>query len=130
MVRCVRLWTGEDRNSHFEEGVIDLAPGVRGDRHRTRGRCGSIAGGATRRIAGRLDRGVRRHRRPAKCFAGELTPQAWLPKLKEMIPSYDISLIDDAAFTRRIRSETARALKLEDVNAARASAQGRSAGVR
>jgi quercetin dioxygenase-like cupin family protein len=31
MVRCVRLWTGEDRNSHFEEGVIDLAPGVRGD---------------------------------------------------------------------------------------------------
>jgi malate dehydrogenase (quinone) len=23
-----------------------------------------------------------------KCFAGELTPQAWLPKLKEMIPSY------------------------------------------
>lgn len=67
-----------------------------------------------------------------KCFAGELTPQAWLPKLKEMIPSYGISLIDDAAFTRRIRSETARALKLEDVNAARASApaQGRSVGVR
>jgi quercetin dioxygenase-like cupin family protein len=31
MIRCVRLWTGEDRNSHFEEGVIDLAPGVRGD---------------------------------------------------------------------------------------------------
>jgi malate dehydrogenase (quinone) len=67
-----------------------------------------------------------------KCFAGELTPQAWLPKLKEMIPSYGISLIDDAAFTRRIRSETARALKLEDVNAARASApaEGRSVGVR
>jgi hypothetical protein len=31
MIRCVRLWTGEDRNSHFEEGVIDLAPGMRGD---------------------------------------------------------------------------------------------------
>ena len=31
MIRCVRLWTGEDRNSHFEEGVIDLAPGTRGD---------------------------------------------------------------------------------------------------
>jgi hypothetical protein len=49
-----------------------------------------------------------------------------------MIPSYGISLIDDAAFTRRIRSETARALKLEDVNAARASAPAecRSVGVR
>ena len=24
MIRCVRLWTGDDRNSHFEEGIIDL----------------------------------------------------------------------------------------------------------
>jgi quercetin dioxygenase-like cupin family protein len=31
MIRCVRLWTGNDRNSHFEEGVIDLEPGQRGD---------------------------------------------------------------------------------------------------
>jgi quercetin dioxygenase-like cupin family protein len=31
MIRCVRLWTGADRNSHFEEGVIDLEPGQRGD---------------------------------------------------------------------------------------------------
>jgi hypothetical protein len=31
MIRCVRLWTGEDHNSHFEEGVIYLTPGVRGD---------------------------------------------------------------------------------------------------
>ncbi|WP_407178800.1 hypothetical protein [Bradyrhizobium sp. STM 3562] len=31
MIRCVRLWTGPDRNSYFEEGTIDLAPGVRGD---------------------------------------------------------------------------------------------------
>jgi quercetin dioxygenase-like cupin family protein len=31
MIRCVRLWTGDDRNSHFEEGTIDLAPGQRGD---------------------------------------------------------------------------------------------------
>jgi hypothetical protein len=23
MIRCVRIWTGEDRNSYFEEGVID-----------------------------------------------------------------------------------------------------------
>ncbi|WP_454915584.1 cupin domain-containing protein [Xanthobacter sediminis] len=31
MIRCVRLWTGPDDNSHFEEGVITLADGVRGD---------------------------------------------------------------------------------------------------
>jgi quercetin dioxygenase-like cupin family protein len=31
MIRCVRLWTAQDGNSHFEEGVIDLAPGARGD---------------------------------------------------------------------------------------------------
>jgi malate dehydrogenase (quinone) len=65
-----------------------------------------------------------------KCFAGELTPQAWLPKLKEMIPSYGISLIDDADFTRKIRTETARALKIEDVNAAPTQARGRTATVR
>jgi hypothetical protein len=31
MIRCVRIWTGDDRNSHFEDGVIDLEPGPRGD---------------------------------------------------------------------------------------------------
>jgi quercetin dioxygenase-like cupin family protein len=31
VIRCVRLWTGEDGNSRFEEGLIDLAPGARGD---------------------------------------------------------------------------------------------------
>ena len=31
MIRCVRLWTGEDRNSHVEEGTIELAAGARGD---------------------------------------------------------------------------------------------------
>src|SRR5271156_6649985 len=31
MIRCVRIWTGDDENSHFEEGVIDLEPGARGD---------------------------------------------------------------------------------------------------
>jgi len=31
MIRCVRLWTGEDQNSHFEEGVLDLEPGRNGD---------------------------------------------------------------------------------------------------
>ena len=31
MIRCVRLWTGEDNNSHVEEGYIDLETGARGD---------------------------------------------------------------------------------------------------
>jgi quercetin dioxygenase-like cupin family protein len=31
MIRCVRMWTGEDGNSLFEEGYIDLAESVRGD---------------------------------------------------------------------------------------------------
>jgi quercetin dioxygenase-like cupin family protein len=31
MIRCVHLWTGSDQASHFEEGVIELEPGQRGD---------------------------------------------------------------------------------------------------
>ena len=31
MIRCVRIWTGEDENSHFEEGYIELEPGAHGD---------------------------------------------------------------------------------------------------
>ena len=31
MIRCVRIWTGNDGNSVFEEGTIDLAQGERGD---------------------------------------------------------------------------------------------------
>jgi hypothetical protein len=30
MIRCVRLWTGDDQNSHFEEGRIDLGGKLRG----------------------------------------------------------------------------------------------------
>ncbi|WP_375787020.1 hypothetical protein ACE10Z_05435 [Bradyrhizobium sp. Pha-3] len=31
MIRCVELWTGTDRKSHFREGFIDLEVGLRGD---------------------------------------------------------------------------------------------------
>lgn len=31
MIRCVRIWTGPDGNSLFEEGTIDLSQGERGD---------------------------------------------------------------------------------------------------
>ncbi len=31
MIRCVRMWTGDDGNSLFEEGSIDMVEGMRGD---------------------------------------------------------------------------------------------------
>jgi hypothetical protein len=31
MIRCVRLWSGKDGQSHFEEGRVALAPGSHGD---------------------------------------------------------------------------------------------------
>jgi quercetin dioxygenase-like cupin family protein len=31
MIRCVRMWTGEDGDSLFEAGWIDLSSGTRGD---------------------------------------------------------------------------------------------------
>jgi hypothetical protein len=31
MIQCIRLWTGEDQQSHFEEGRIELAPGQHDD---------------------------------------------------------------------------------------------------
>jgi hypothetical protein len=31
MIRCVRIWTGDDGNSLFEEGTIDFFGGERGD---------------------------------------------------------------------------------------------------
>ena len=31
MIQCIRLWTGDDGQSHFENGVIALHEGVRAD---------------------------------------------------------------------------------------------------
>lgn len=31
MIRCVRIWAGDDGESRFEEGMINLAEGARGD---------------------------------------------------------------------------------------------------
>jgi quercetin dioxygenase-like cupin family protein len=31
MIRCIRLWSGADGKSYFEEGAIDLESGPRGD---------------------------------------------------------------------------------------------------
>jgi malate dehydrogenase (quinone) len=51
-----------------------------------------------------------------KCFAGELSPSAWLPKLKEIISSYGVSLIEDANLLQSVRAETAQVLKVENIN--------------
>ena len=50
-----------------------------------------------------------------KCFKDELTANRWLPKLKEIIPSYGESLIKDAALTRQVRADTAAVLHLDNV---------------
>jgi malate dehydrogenase (quinone) len=50
-----------------------------------------------------------------KCFKDELTANRRLPKLKEIIPSYGESLIEDAALTRQVRADTAAVLHLDNV---------------
>jgi malate dehydrogenase (quinone) len=56
-----------------------------------------------------------------KCFPNELTPNGWLPKLKEIIPSYGISLVDDVDLLRRIRADTAAVLKVENIDSSSSS---------
>jgi malate dehydrogenase (quinone) len=50
-----------------------------------------------------------------KCFPQELATNAWLSKVREIIPSYGVSLIEDAAFTRRVRAETAKVLEITNI---------------
>jgi malate dehydrogenase (quinone) len=50
-----------------------------------------------------------------KCFASELTESGWLPKLKEIIPTYGIDLARDADACRKIRADTAAILKVENI---------------
>jgi malate dehydrogenase (quinone) len=50
-----------------------------------------------------------------KCFAGKLTPEAWLPKLRQIIPTFGVDLRIGAAACRATRAETARALGLQTV---------------
>jgi malate dehydrogenase (quinone) len=51
-----------------------------------------------------------------KYFPDQLTASAWLPKLKEIIPSYGVSLIEDAELLRRVRADTAQLLKVENID--------------
>jgi malate dehydrogenase (quinone) len=50
-----------------------------------------------------------------KCFPDRLTDSAWLPKLKEIIPTFGINLIKDARACDRIRAETAPVLKINNL---------------
>jgi malate dehydrogenase (quinone) len=56
-----------------------------------------------------------------KCFPNELTADGWLPKLKEIIPSYGVSLIDDTDLLRRVRADTAAVLKVENIDSSSAA---------
>ena len=50
----------------------------------------------------------------SKCFAERLTDDAWLPRLKKMVPTYGMDLRIDAAACRRTRADTASVLGLEN----------------
>jgi malate dehydrogenase (quinone) len=50
-----------------------------------------------------------------KCFPEQLTESAWLPKLKAIIPTFGVNLIEDPEACARIRAETAPVLKIENV---------------
>ncbi len=50
-----------------------------------------------------------------KCFAGELTESGWLPRLKQIIPSYGIDLSRDADACRKVRAETAETLCVDNI---------------
>ena len=50
-----------------------------------------------------------------RCFGDKLTSEAWLPKLKEMIPSYGQSLSENPAVGLRLRAETAAVLNITDI---------------
>ena len=50
-----------------------------------------------------------------KCFGDRFTADGWLPKLREVIPTYGIDLKADAEACRRTRADTAPVLKIENV---------------
>jgi len=50
-----------------------------------------------------------------KCFARELSESGWLPKLKEIIPTYGIDLTRDGDACRKTRADTAAILKVENI---------------
>jgi malate dehydrogenase (quinone) len=51
-----------------------------------------------------------------RCFAEKLKDEGWLAKLKEMIPSYGQSLIENAALCQKVRTETAAVLNINNIS--------------
>jgi malate dehydrogenase (quinone) len=51
-----------------------------------------------------------------RCFRQNLTTAGWANKLREMIPSYGQSLIENPALVQRLRAETAAVLKINNIN--------------
>jgi len=51
-----------------------------------------------------------------RAFPEKVRTGAWLPKLKEMIPSYGESLIDNPPLSQRVRAETAEVLEIADID--------------
>ena len=47
-----------------------------------------------------------------KCFPQHM--DAWTPKIKEMVPSYGVSLVDNPEFFQKIHASTAETLKLDE----------------
>lgn len=52
----------------------------------------------------------------SKCFPQHI--KAWEPKLREMIPAYGTSLLQEPALLREIQAETSRTLGLTNGNGA------------
>jgi malate dehydrogenase (quinone) len=52
-----------------------------------------------------------------KCFADKLTLDGWLPKLKQIVPTFGVDLRIDAEACRRSRTDTAHILGLRTVDA-------------
>lgn len=50
-----------------------------------------------------------------KCFGEQLTPSAWLPRLRAIIPTYGVDLKTDADACARSRADTAPVLQIENV---------------
>src|SRR6202453_3193549 len=50
-----------------------------------------------------------------RCFPDKLKEAGWLVKLKDMIPSYGQSLIENAALCRQVRAETAAVLNINNI---------------
>jgi malate dehydrogenase (quinone) len=49
------------------------------------------------------------------CFAEKLRDGGWSAKLKELVPSYGQSLIENAALCRQVRAETAAVLNINNI---------------